>query len=541
MLSPLSDPETPEVEDELLTAPQSPPALARNAGLLAAGNLGSRLLGLVREILIASLFATGTVSAFRVAAQIPNLIYDMLIGGMLSAALVPVLSAQTQRERRALFGVLLGVFGAVLALLALLLFIAAPWLARVLAVGFVDDPVLGPLTVNLIRLMAPAVWLFSIAGLLTAGLYASQRFSIPALGSALFNLGVVIATPLLASRLGIYAAGIGVVLGGVVQATVMAWDVRRAGLSLRPRFNWRHPALRQILRLYLPIALGLLVMLFQVGLDRRLASTTGEESIAWMSFATTLQQLPLGLISVAVALASLPSLSTFFANGEESAFRATLGKGMRYVLLFIVPAAVGLAVLATPVTRLLFQRGEFTPADTEAVVAALHIYLIGMLFAAVDFPLNYAYYARNNTLLPALVGIASVAVYMIVAYALLASRGYLGLVWADTAKQAAHAVIMVVLVWRLLGQSTGNAPGMATVRQVLLVLLSGAAMGLTIWFVDGWFVDGWLGGVAPAGFLGDLLRVVVGGGAGVLVYGAALALLRVNEARAVWRRLRPGV
>lgn len=537
MISPLSDPETPEIEDELLTAPEGTPALARNAGLLAAGNLGSRLLGLLREVVIAALFgASGEVSAYRIAAQIPNLIYDMLVGGMLSAALVPVLSAQNRRERRDLFAVLLGVFGGLLAVLALLLFIAAPALASLLAVGFADDPALNALTIQLIRIMAPAVWFFSIAGLLTAGLFASQRFSIPALGSALFNLGVVITTPLLASRLGIQAAAIGVVMGGVLQTVVMAWDVRRAGLPLRPRWNWRHPALRQILRLYLPIALGLLVMLFQVGLDRRLASTTGEESIAWMASATTLQQLPLGLISVAVALASLPSLSRFFASGHEAAFRMTLGKGMRFVLLLIVPAAVGLAVLATPVTRLLFEHGRFTPADTEAVVAALHIYLIGMLFAAVDFPLNYAYYARNNTLLPALVGIVSVAVYVVVAYALLAPRGYLGLVWADTAKQAAHAAIMVVLVWQLLSRSTGSAPGMATVRQALSVLVSGLAMGIAMWLVDGW-----MQGIVPVGFAGDVLRVIVGGAVGLLVYAGGLALLRVNEARMVWQRLRPGV
>lgn len=538
MLSPLSDPETPEIEDELLTAPGGTPALARNAGLLAMGNLGSRLLGLVREMLLASLFATSSVSAFRIAAQIPNLVYDMLVGGMLSAALVPVLSAQTRSERRALFSVLLGVFGAVLTLLAVLLILAAPLLARTLAVGFMDDPVLWPLTVNLIRLMAPAVWLFSIAGLLTAGLYASQRFSIAALGSALFNLGVVLATPLLASRMGIYAAGVGVVAGGVIQSSVMAWDVRRAGLPMRPRLNWRHPVLRQIMRLYLPIALGLLVMLFQVGLDRRLASTTGEASIAWMSFATTLQQLPLGLISVAVALASLPSLSGFFASGDEASFRLTMGKGMRYVLLFIVPSAAGLAVLAAPVTRLLFERGAFTPVDTAGVVAALHIYLVGMLFAAIDFPLNYAFYARNNTLTPALAGIASVVVYVAVAFALLAAQGYLGLVWADTAKQAAHAAIMLVLVSRILGKATGDATGMGagTMRMVMLVLLAGATMGMTMWLVDQGMQR-----VVPAGMVGDLLRVLVAGGAGVLVYVAALALLRVNEARAVWQRLRPGV
>lgn len=536
MLSPLSDPETPESEDELLTAPEGTPGLARNAGLLAAGNLGSRVLGLVREVVIAWLFPTGEISAFRIAAQIPNLVYDMLIGGMLSAALVPVLSAQTRKERQALFGVLLGIFGVLLAGLALLLFIAAPWLARVLAVGFVDDPTLGPLTVNLIRLMAPAVWFFSIAGLLTAGLYASQRFSIPALGSALFNLGVVVTTLLLARGQGIQAAAIGVVMGGIVQASVMAWDVRRSGLPMRPRLNWRHPALRQILRLYLPIALGLLVMLFQVGLDRRLASTTGDESIAWMSFATTLQQLPLGLISVAVALASLPSLSRFFASGHEAAFRATLGKGMRYVLLLIVPAAVGLAILGEPVTRMLFERGEFTAEDTSAVVAALHIYLVGMVFAAIDFPLNYAWYARNNTLLPAVVGILSVVVYVVVAYGLIGTLGYLGLVWADTAKQAAHAVIMLALLWRLLRSTTGDAPGRASLRQAGAILLCGVAMAAVMWLVDGR-----LAVLLPVGFLGDLLRIALVGGAGLAIYAAGLAALRVNEALAVWQRLRGGV
>ena len=149
----------------------------------------------------------------------------------------------------------------------------------------------------------------------------------------------------------------------------------------------------------------MVVSLFQVGLDRRLASGTGAESIAWMANATTLQQMPLGLISVAISLAALPRLSQYYALGDESSYRRTLGRGLRMVLLLIVPAAVGLWLLGTPVTRLLFQRGDFTAVDTAQVVHALDIYLIGMLFAAIDFPLNYAFYARNNTLLPALVGV----------------------------------------------------------------------------------------------------------------------------------------
>ncbi|MGL4651052.1 MAG: murein biosynthesis integral membrane protein MurJ, partial [Caldilineaceae bacterium] len=365
--------------------------IARNAGLLASGNVVSRVLGLVREIVIAAWFgAGGEVSAFRVAAQVPNLVYDMLIGGMLSAALVPVLSrtasgrgegdqvTATPQEAQAalnhLVRTLIGVFGAVLGLLALLLIPLAPWLTRLLAGGFAQsDPALLPLTTQMIRLMAPAVWFFSMAGLFTAVLYAQQRFSIPALGAALFNLGVVIMTPLLASRLGILAAAIGVLAGSLLQVSVMAWDVRRAGLSLRPAFAWRHPALRRVLILYLPIAAGLVVMLVQVTIDRRLASGTGASSIAWMAAATTLQQMPLGLISVALSLASLPTLSRHFAAGNEGAFAGTLGRGLRFVLLLMLPAAVGLALLAEPTVRLLFERGAFTPDDTQAVVAALHI------------------------------------------------------------------------------------------------------------------------------------------------------------------------
>jgi putative peptidoglycan lipid II flippase len=525
--------------------------LARNAGLLALGNVGSRVLGLVREMVIAALFgAGGPVSAFRIAAQVPNLVYDLLVGGMLSAALVPVLSRTAARRDgstgatdtpvapedpqdalRVLVRTLIGAFGLALALLTLLLMIGAPWLTGLLAGGFArNDPSLLPLTAQMIRIMAPAVWFFSMAGLLTAVLYSLQRFSIPALGAALFNLGIVIATPLLARQLGILAAAIGVLAGSLLQASVMAWDVRRAGLSLRPRLDLRHPALRRILVLYLPIAAGLVVMLVQVTIDRRLASGTGESSIAWMAAATTLQQMPLGLISVALSLAALPTLSRHFAAHDERAFRATLGRGLRMVIMLLLPAAVGLALLAEPTVRLLFQRGAFTPADTQAVVAALYIYLIGMLFAGIDFPLNYASYARNNTVVPALVGVGSVGVYLLVAFLLRGPLTYLDLVWADTAKQAAHALVMLAF----LGSALGIHQWSRLLAAVARPALAAGAMALTIALVDAL-----LRPRVPAGAWGDLARLAAAGLPGLLVYGAALRLMHVEEALLVWRHL-PG-
>jgi len=545
-------PERPGAEpgrDPAQTEAAGTPRLARSAGLLAMGNIASRVLGLVREMVIAALFgASGAVSAFRVAAQVPNLVYDFLVGGMLSAALVPVLSrtasgeadngstpsasqADPQEALRVLVRTLIGIFGLALTVLTVALVAAAPWITRLLAGGFAQtDPSLLLLTTRMVRLMAPAVWFFSMAGLLTAVLYALQRFSIPALGAALFNLGIIVVTPLLAHRVGILAAAGGVLAGSLLQCAVMAWDVRRAGLSLRPRLDWRHPALRRVMALYLPIAAGLIVMLLQVTIDRRLASGTGESSIAWMAAATTLQQMPLGLISVALSLAALPTLSRHFAAQNESAFVATLGRGLRLVLLLLLPAAVGLALLAEPAVRLLFERGEFTPTDTQAVVQALHVYLVGMLFAGIDFPLNYASYARNNTRVPALVGVASVLVYLIVAYLLLQPLGYLGLVWADTAKQAAHALVMLGFMGWVLRVRHANE----TLRALARPALAAGAMAAVVAAISILLRQR-----IAQNTMGDLLLLVCAGAPGLLTYGWMLRMLGVEEAILVWRRIGP--
>ncbi len=515
------------VPDDKMEATQPPMrGLARSASVLAVGNLASRVLGLVREIVIAALFgATGQVSAFRVAAQVPTLLYDFLVGGMLSAALVPVLSDYARRSRRdfaQVVGALIAVFVVVLTLLVIALEITAPALTLLLAGGFRDaDPTLLTLTTQLIRWLAPVVWLLSLAGVLMAVLYALQRFTFPAIATAVFNLGIVLAAPLLASIVGIFSLAIGLLLGSLAQLTLMTVDVRRAGVPLALTLQWRHPALRRILWLYLPIAAGLVVSLFQVGLDRRLASGTGAQSIAWMANATTLQQMPLGLISVAISLAALPRLSQFYAAGDEQAYRQTLGRGLRMVWMLILPAGVLLWLLGAPVTQLLFERGAFTAADTAQVVRALNIYLLGMIFAAIDFPLNFAFYARFNTWLPALVGVISVGVYVVVALALVRPLGYVGLVWADTAKQAGHVAIMLLLLWRVVGRlQAGTRAGFA------VIALAGGVMAAATFAMTSL-----LEGRLPAGAPGALALVVLAGGIGVSVYFAILMVFRLLEAQ----------
>ena len=521
----MSAQETPE-KTELNAAAR--PSFAHSAVLLSMGNVASRILGLTREMVIARTFDVRLVGVFTVASQVPTLLYDLLIGGMLSAALVPVLSAYEQQDRREfirLVNVLLTLFTFLLTILTVALLLWAPQLTWLLAGGFdTTDPELLALTTRLIRLVTPAIWLFSMAGLLTAVLYALQRFTWPALATAIYNLGIVLSAPLLAKQIGITSLIVGILVGGGLQCLLMGWDMQRAGVRIRPTFQWRHPALRKIIGLYLPIAAGLLVSLLQVGLDRRLASSISAESIAWMRYATTLQQLPLGLISVAISLAALPRLSQYFATQQEHAYRQTLGRGLRMVLLLIAPAAVGLWLLGEPVTRIIFQHGQSSVRDTEQITQALHIYLIGMLFAAIDFPLNYAFYARNNTILPAIVGIISVGVYVITAFALLQPLGYRGLVWADTAKQASHALIMMgLLSWRVGSLSAQVGRG---VLQISLAALSMALVILLLLRVTG------LG--THTGFGADLRTLIIMGSAGCAAYLAVLFGLRLAEIQQLW-------
>jgi putative peptidoglycan lipid II flippase len=505
--------------------PVNQPGLAGSATILAMGSAASRIFGLAREVMITALFgATGEVSAFRLASQAPVLLYDFLIGGMLSAALVPVLSQYVQRRSRAEFGKLIGVLtailGIVLFILVALLELFAPQLAWLLGGGFSkSDPALLDLTVHLLRLTLPVVWFMCMAGLATATLYALERFSFPALATAVYNLGILCTAPLLAQRFGILSLVIGMLVGTVAQLIVMIYDLWRAGVRMTLRIDWRHPALKQIARLYLPISAGIVVSLLQVGLDRRLATSTQPESVAWMSNATTLQQMPLGLISIAISLAALPRLSQFFVQGDEESYRATLGRGLRMVLLLIVPAAMLLWILGEPVIRILFERNRFTPADTVQVAAALNIYVVGMLFAAIDYPLNLAFYARQNTHVPAFVGVVSVGFYLLTAWALMGPLGYLGLVWADSAKQMGHALIMVVLISWQVGmrrQMLGNG--------TLWILLAGVGAGVLTWLAAFVITMGLAAGTGR-----DLVEVVAAGGIGTLFYGLLLHWARLPE------------
>ena len=462
------------------------------------------MIGIARETLTSYYFgSSGELSAYIVASNVPFMLYDLLVGGMLSAALVPVFSAYAEQERRAelarIAGAVMTLIGVVLAVVVLLLEIFAVPVANIL--GDFQDPALQALLANCLRLLSPALILFGFWGAVTGLLYALKRFSYTALSASVFNLGIVIAAPLLARRIGVYALPIGFLLGAVLQLAVTLPGLR--DLRVRLSTAWQHPTVRRILRLYLPIALGLIVTQVQIVVDRRWASAAGEQSVSWMRYATTLIQMPLGLVPVAISLAALPGLSQRANSGDWDGFRSLFGRGLRLVLVLLLPATTGLWALAEPVIRLLFQHGAFTAADTLWTATALRFYLLGLLFAGVDFLLNYTFYARQDTRTPAIVGVASIGLYFIVALALKESLGFLGLVLADSAKQFGHAAIMIVLLLGSVGRlhNAGILRTLATAPAVAALVMGGGV----------WLLARGLLILLPTNGLGEFLLVLIAG------------------------------
>ena len=446
-------------------------------GVLALGNIFSRVLGLMRETVLTFLFgASGAVDAFQVAIIVPRAIYDLLIGGHINGAIVPVLSEiitlRGKDELWRVVSVLLSMVTVVLALLVLLIELFAPQI--VLAVASGADPATLRLATDMLRLTAPALIFMCLFAVFSGTLYALRAFTLPAFAGVVFNACTVLVTlalvpslslqpdllggshtfPFLVARPAnsIMVVALGWLIGSIAQMILQLPGLRLSRLRLSIR--WRHPALRSIALLYAPVMFSLIMdTLIIRPFSYNLANQTGAGGIAYMVWATTLIQFPQGLVATAISIAILPTLARQSAEMTDDAHRAfqdTLGLGLRLTTTLILPAAAGLYVLAIPIISLLFEHGAFLAADTEITAGALRLYLIGLPFAAVDLLLVYAFYARKDTLTPALIGVVSLICYMGAALLLFDYYGLYSLMIADSLKHFVHASISVILLWRRL-------------------------------------------------------------------------------------------
>jgi len=520
-------------------APATPPArrIALNTVIFSIATGLSRIAGLIREVVASSYFGTsGPFSAFTIAFQVPNLLRALVADSALSAAFVPVFTELLeQRKRReafqlagALFGLILVALGAI----TLLFIVIAPWVIPPITGGEFSEE-LDDLTVGLSRVMFPIVVLLGVNGLVVGILNAYDHFTIPAISPVVWNFviiaGLVATKPLFEGPEEVYAYAIGVLAGTVVQLAMCVPVLKRVGFELKISFSWRDPRIRTVLMLMLPVTIGLGLINFNLVINSALGSLVSEGAPAAIDRAFRLYMLPQGIFSVAVATVLFPALSRFAARRDYDGLRATSANGVRQIALLLIPAAFATAVLAEPLTRLVYERGEFGAGSTDAVAEALFWFSFSLPFSGANLLLTRTFFSLQRPWFPTSLAGMSLIVNTGVSLALYEPLGIAGIVIGTAVGSAAMTLAQAVFVRRELG---GFEIG-RTLKSVAGMLAAGALLGLVAYYA--WdLLDEALGRGLAAQFAAVTVALALGSAA----YAAAVLALRIPEAGQIIRLLR---
>jgi len=513
--------------------------LARSTAFFSFATGLSRVMGLAREVVAASLFGvSGAMSAFTIAFQVPNLMRALFADSALQGAFVPVFTELLERgERREafriasslLFGILI-VLGVVTALFVVF---ARP-VMNLVAPGFDDDPALADLTVHLAQLMFPIVLLLALSGVVVGMLNSFEHFSVPALAPIAWN-AVIIACiaglqPLLAEDDEIYSYAIGVLAGTAVQFVLPLPWLRGRGGRISLTLDWRDERVRRVLKLMLPVTIALGLINLSLLINSLFGTLVSQSAPAAIDKAFRIYQLPQGLFSISIATILFPTLSRLAAREDRDALRHTMGNGVRQICLLLIPSAVLMAVLAEPVTRLVYQRGAFGPQATDLVTEALVWWSISLPFQGVSLLFSRTFFSLQRPWLTTAISGANLLVNAAVAAALYEPLGISGIVIGTVA----GTVVMCVAQGAVLRGNLGGVEGPRTAAAAAMMLLAAvplAGAAFAVW--SG--LDDLLG----RGLGAQALSVGAGVLAGVVAYAGAVWALRIPEARQV-RALLPG-
>jgi len=510
-------------------------SVVRSAGIVSLAVAMSRVTGLVREIVMARLFGAGFVyDAFLLGFRIPNLTRDLFAEGALSSAFVPIFTqtlAQKGRKEAAILSNLVATaLIVIVGAFCVLGVIFSPALVDLLAEGFHHVPGKFDLAVKMTRIMFPFLLLVALAAQAMGVLNACNRFAVPALASTFFNIGSVtfglLLGYLLAPWLGIQpitGMAIGVVLGGALQLLWQMPSLRNEGFSFRPSFDWNHPGLRKIITLMGPAILGNAAVQINVMVNTNFASRIpGNGPVSWLGYAFRFMQLPLGLFGVAIASATLPSISRSAGAGDFEEFRRTLSKSLGMVFLLTVPSSIGLIVLGTPMIGAIYQGGKFHAFDTQQTALALSCYAVGLAGYSALKVLNPAFYALHDARTPMIISLISIGVNYFTATLLLRSSGlgHAGLALSTSAV----AIFGSIALFIILKNRIGGIYGRSLAGSVLKITAASAVMGAAVWLSSHaaqlWF------GIGRWARLADLSFSIP---FGLLVFYGACRLLRVSE------------
>jgi putative peptidoglycan lipid II flippase len=534
----MAQPTTAEPAPRGESASQRGGRLARSTAFFSAATGLSRVLGLAREVVAASYFGvSAAMSAFTIAFQVPNLVRALFADSALQGAFVPVFTELLEKGKRreafhvasSLFFLILLVLGVVTALFVLF---AEP-IMSLFAPGFDDDPALRELTVGLAQLMFPIVLLLALSGLIVGMLNSFEHFSVPALAPAAWNLVIIAAlvglTPLFEGQDRVYAYAVGVLVGTLVQFLLPIPWLRGRGGRFSIALDWRNEHVRRVLWLMLPVTLALGMINLSLLINSLFGTLVSDQAPAAIDKAFRIYQLPQGLFSISIATVLFPTLSKLAARGARDDLRATMSNGVRQIALLLIPSAVLMAVLAEPITRLVYQRGEFGPDATDLVTTALVWWSISLPFQGVSLLFSRTFFGLQQPWATTALAVLNMVVNAGVAFALYEPFGIAGIVIGTVAGTLAMTVAQG---WILRGELHGIDGG--RIAGAVLRMLAAAAALAAVAYCAWRGLDELLG----RSLVAQIVSVGTGIAAGLSAYAVGVWALRVPEARQVARLVR---
>lgn len=510
--------------------------LIRSASTVGSMTLASRVLGFLRDILIAQTLGTGPIAdAFFVAFRFPNLFRRLFAEGAFNSAFVPLFAKRLEGEGRASARAFaqeaLSVLLTALLILTALAEIAMPWLMYVIAPGFLADPEKFDMAVLFSRIAFPYLLFMSLVALLSAVLNSLGRFTAAAAAPILLN-AVLIAALLFAAPYAPnpgFALSWGVAAAGALQFVMLLWAANRAGLRPRLRAPRLTEGVRRLVRLGIPGVVAGGATQFNLLISGIIASLQAG-AVSYLYYADRIYQLPLGVVGIAIGIVLLPDLSRRLRGGDGGGANWSQNRAFEFAMLLTVPAAVALAVIPGPIVQVLFERGAFTGEDTAATSAALAAFALGLPAFVLTKVLAPGFFAREDTVTPMKFTAAGIAVNIVGALALFYLVGHVGIALATSLA----GWVTAGLLGARLARDGHFDPDSRLKKRLPLILGCAAAMGGALW---------WGAGALEAAFAGDLptrvaaLAALVAAGAGLFALACQLTgAARLSELRSAFRR-----
>lgn len=504
--------------------------IARAAGVLGSATMLSRVMGMVRDMVVSRLFGAGLATdAFFAAFQIPNMLRRFFAEGALTAAFVPTFSAVLKQhgdqKAKELSNICFTLLTIVMAAVTLAGIVFSPYIITVMFPGFSAEPGKFELTVLLNRLMFPYLFFISLVALCMGVLNTVRHFFTPAISTVLLNISMILAALCLGGffEVPIVALAIGVLIGGLIQLIIQLPVLWRKGFPITPNFNFNNPEVLRIATLMLPSVFGVGVYYLNITVSAILASLLPQGSVSYLYYAQRLFEFPQGIFAVSVAQAVLPSMSKQAADGDMAGMKDSLAFALRLTLFITIPAMAGLVVCSTPIMSLLFMGGAFDYSKVVNSAEALLFYSLGLSFVALARILAPAFYALNDTKTPVKCAFITFLVNLCLSLILMGPLKHGGLALATTFSALANMLLLLWFLKRRIGSFGGRSIMLTGFKSLAATLPMTATVLYACTFTD-WSLVGH-----------KMLKSLALGGAiasGAVVYMVAVRLLRSEEADA---------